>query len=556
MKVSPFSLSLLGALCLFTLPPAVQAAPSAPIGDAPPVIPAPRSLDFTPGRPGFALGKKLPLHLADSSPETQKAAQTLEKALKNGGLDTSRKTSVKDALRLTLAPELGKEGYELEITPDGINLSVGSPAGAFCAAQTLLQSLSLLPEGKTALPSLKIKDAPRFKWRGLMIDSGRNPRTLEELKKIVNLMSFYKFNTLHWHLTDDQGWRIEIKKYPKLTEIGSIRAGTPTLGNRNKCDDKPFGFFHTQKEIKELVDYARERNITIVPEIEVPGHACAAIAAYPEYGNKDIKNYQPAVSTQWGVLPYLFSPTEETFQFLDDVMTEVAALFPDSPYIHVGGDEAPKGQWQQSATAQKIMKENGLKNEHELQSYFIRRVEKIVNSKGKKLIGWDEIQEGGLSKTATMMVWRSWDWAKHALENGNEIIMTPNSHCYLDYIQGKRPEGPEYDQIGGNLPLEKVYNLNPVPEGTTPEQEKRIVGVQGNCWSEYLHTLDKWEYVIFPRALAIAEAGWTPQERKNEQDFLARWQKHQPLLDAKKVNYRKDDGSTAKKNPVLSQKDA
>ena len=292
--------------------------------------------------------------------------------------------------------------------------------------------------------------------------------------------------------------------------------------------------------------------------MELPGHAAAAIAAYPELGNADIPNYAPKVQETWGVHPYTFAPTEKTFRFLEDVIDEVCRLFPDSPYIHIGGDEAPKDQWKQSPAAQQVMKDKGLKNEHELQSYFVRRVEKMINAHGKRLIGWDEIQEGGLSPTATMMVWRSWmpDSARHALEQGNDIVMTPNSHLYFDYDQGPgKPAAAEYETINNDsLTWQHVYSLEPVPPGTPKAREKQVLGCQANVWAEYIPNLPKWEYQVFPRALALAEVAWTPRELKNEQDFRLRLERQLPFLDARGVNYKRpDNGAPARPDAVITR---
>lgn len=290
----------------------------------------------------------------------------------------------------------------------------------------------------------------------------------------------------------------------------------------------------------------------------MPGHASAAIAAYPELGNTDIPGYAPRVQETWGVHSYTFSPTEKTFRFLEDVIDEICALFPDSPYIHIGGDEAPKNQWKQSPSAQRIMKDNGLANEHELQSYFIRRVEKMINNRGKRLIGWDEIQEGGLSPTATMMVWRSQmpHIAAQTLARGNDIVMTPNSHLYFDYDQGPgKPAAPEYETINNNqLTWQHVYGLEPVPQGTPREREKQVLGCQANIWTEYIPNLPKWEYHVFPRALALAEVAWTPQELKNEKDFRKRLDRQLPFLDARGVNYKRpDNGAPAQPEAVITR---
>ncbi len=454
----------------------------------------------------------------------------------------------------TTDKDMPVEAYKLTVAPDKITIVSSTDRGAFYAMQSLVQGIVADADGKAAIPAMEVTDQPRFGWRGIMMDSVRHMMPVKDIKKVIDLLARYKFNTMHWHLTDDQGWRIEIKKYPKLTEIGSIRHQSPVVGNRNARDGKPYGGYYTQEQIKDVVAYAKARGITIVPEIETPGHACAAIKAYPEFGNKDIPNYDPIVSDSWGVLPYTFSPSPETFAFLDDVFAEVAALFPDSPYIHIGGDEAPKTQWEQSAYARKVMADNNLKNAHELQSYFVKNVEKIVNKHGKKIIGWDEINEGGLSKTATMMVWRDWKWADFAINNGNDVVITTNSHLYFDYGQPGFPKTPEYDYIGSNIPWEKVYSLDPVPQGITGDKLKHVLGVQANVWCEYIPNLPKWQYHVFPRAIALSEVAWTPLDRKDQNDFVNRLQKHLPFLDALKVNYwTMPTGAPAQPDAVITR---
>lgn len=377
-----------------------------------------------------------------------------------------------------------------------------------------------------------------------MLDVGRHFFEVDEVKNFIDWMSFHKLNVFHWHLTDDQGWRIEIRKYPKLTEIGAWRESTPPYGNRNSDDGKRYGGFYTQAQIKEIVAYASARHITVVPEIEMPGHAAAAIAAYPELGNTDIPNYAPKVMTRWGVHPYTFSPKEETFQFLEDVLSEVCELFP-STFIHVGGDEAPKTQWKESAFAQDVMKREGLKDEEELQSWFIRRIGRFLESKNRRLIGWDEIQEGGLPKTATMMVWSDAKWAKHALAQGNDVVMATTSHTYLDYYQAPSADelakGPEYEAIGGHLPLEKVYSYNPTFVAENPAQEKQILGTQAQLWSEYLKDMKKVQYMAFPRLAAVAEVAWTPEHLKNYSDFRSRLNGVMKHYDGGNLRYHKSN---------------
>ena len=421
-----------------------------------------------------------------------------------------------------------REGYTMEIRPESARITGYGAAGTYYGTRSILQLIPI--EGAAVIPACRVKDAPRFGWRGMMLDVGRHYQKPEDIKRFIDSLALHKMNVFHWHLTEDQGWRIEIKKYPKLTEVGAWRESSPPYGNRDSDDGVGYGGFYTQDEIRGIVAYAAARHITVVPEIEMPGHAAAAIAAYPEFGNKDIPGYSPRVITRWGVHPYTFAPTEETFAFIEDVLGEVLELFP-SKYIHIGGDEAPKDQWKQSATAQAVMKREGLKDEHELQSWFIRRIEKFLASKDRHLVGWDEIQEGGLPKTATMMVWRDSNWAKHALELGNQVIMAPTSHTYFDYYQEPQAQalakGVEYEAIAGFLPIEKVYSFDPAFVAADDKQRKLILGTQAQLWAEYFKTWDKVEYHAYPRLAALAEVAWSPLERKNYADFLTRLQ---PML--------------------------
>ena len=442
---------------------------------------------------------------------------------------------VREELRIFLASEIyldlsdktgKKESYSLKVAPKRIKIKGHTATGAFYGTQSLLQLIPV--EGQATVPACEISDAPRFGWRGMHLDVGRHFFKTENIKKFIDQLAVHKMNTLHWHLTEDQGWRIEIKKHPKLTEIGAYRKSTPPYGQRWKKggDGKVYGGFYTQEEIKDIVAYAKARHITIVPEIEVPGHAAAAIAAYPQFGNDDIPNYKPEVQTSWGVHPYTFAPKEETFQFLDDVFSEVCQLF-DSKYIHIGGDEAPKTQWKQSKFAQSVMKKHKLHDEHELQSYFIKRIEKILEAKGRKLIGWDEIREGGLSPNATMMLWRGWGHAIASINEGHDVVMAPGSHTYFDHYQNKASvelaKGKEFEAIGGYRPLESVYSFDPMPKqfaGT--DKAKHVLGTQAQLWSEYMKTWDKVEYMAFPRLAALAEVAWTQKENKEYQDFRER----------------------------------
>jgi hexosaminidase len=525
------------------------AAPSADITESPAILPRPASLAVE-GKTGFSLAGTVAVNFDKAFSD---AANALHAGLSLHGVTANLGSGAPDSIAFKRVEGLGKEAYRITVTPTGVTVEASDAAGAFYGAQTLVQSVVKDSAGKPALPAMTVNDAPRFGWRGLMVDSGRHFFPPASMKRFIDLMAMHKLNTLHWHLTEDQGWRIEIKKYPKLTTVGATRAGEHIAGKPyHVADNKPYGpFFYTQEEIRDIVAYAKARSVTVIPEIEMPGHAAAAIAAYPELGNKDIPVYKPEVKTAWGVHYYTFSPSEETFTFLDDVIGEVAALFPDAPYIHVGGDEAPKDQWNKSAFVKKLMAEKNIKDTHEVQSYFIGRAEKMINARGKRIIGWDEIQEGGLSKTATMMVWRNWKWAIEAVNHGNDVVMAPTSNTYFDYGQGKSPAGPGHQTIGGNLGLQKVYDFEPIPRELKPEQYKHILGCQAQLWSEYIRTPGKWEYQAFPRAIALAEVAWSPKDGKDFKGFSDRLAKHATLLDALKVNYRKDDGAPAQPDAKL-----
>ncbi|MCU0467099.1 MAG: beta-N-acetylhexosaminidase [Arcicella sp.] len=452
------------------------------------------------------------------------------------------KKIVKGSIQFMQDETIADEGYKLDVSPKQVLISAKTAKGAFYGVQTLLQLLptDVFKEGKVegikwTIPCCKIEDAPRYSYRGLHLDVGRHFSPVPFIKKYIDLIALHKFNTFHWHLTEDQGWRIEIKKYPKLTEIGSIRKET-LVGKygSGKYDGKPYGDFYTQEEVKEVIAYATKKFVTIVPEIEMPGHAQAALAAYPEFGCNQDKIYQ--VHTTWGVSNDVFCPREETFTFLENVLTEVIDLFP-SQYIHIGGDECPKDQWKTSRFCQDLMKKEGLKDEHELQSYFIRRIDKFITSKGRKMIGWDEILEGGLSPNATVMSWRGETGGIAAAKQNHDVIMTPTTYVYLDYYQGDPKTEPL--AIGGFLPIEKVYGYEPAPKELTEEQQKKIIGIQANVWTEYLPTSASVEYMAYPRACAVAETAWSPKSSKNFDNFKNRLKTHVQRLENLKVNYSK-----------------
>jgi len=513
------------------------------------IIPAPVSIQGFKG--DFVISEKTRIILAPADDETKLAADFFANLVRNStGMSLpveEGKKSAKGSVFMTLDTAIeNDEGYELTVTHKKVIVRGGSAAGLFYAVQTMrqimpteLESPSIVEGLVLTIPACEIKDEPRFGYRGMHLDVGRHMFPIAYIKRYIDMIALHKMNRFHWHLTEDQGWRIEISKYPNLTTTGAYRKETLVgHGGRRpfEFDGKPYGGFYTKDEVKEIVEYARSKFITVMPEIEMPGHAMAALASYPELG---CTGGPYEVQTRWGVFDDVYcAGKEETFSFLEDVLTEVMELFP-SEYIHIGGDECPKTRWKKCPLCQKRMKEEGLKDEHELQSYFIQRIEKFVLSKGRKIIGWDEILEGGLAPEATVMSWRGTTGGIEAARQKHDVIMTPYTYVYLDYYQCE-PQG-EPLAIGGYLPLEKVYSYNPVPEELAPEEQKYILGVQGNLWSEYLKTPDYMEYMAYPRMFAIAETGWTPNRLKDFEDFLTRIEVLKKRYDAIGINYFKGE---------------
>ena len=434
-----------------------------------------------------------------------------------------------------------KENYHLNITEKYISiLAEADGSGFFYGMQTLIQLL--IPEkSKTkklqtfTVPCLLIKDSPRYQWRGMHLDVCRHFFPIDFIKKYLDVMALYKFNVFHWHLTEDQGWRIEIKKYSALTQLSGWRKGSMIgLEKDKKFDTIRYGGYYTQEEIKDIVAYALQRRITIVPEIEMPGHSVAAISAYPFLS---CSGKQIPVEKNWGVFNDVYCPKEFTFKFLEDVLTEVIELFPGK-YIHIGGDECPKESWKKCASCQALIKKENLKDENGLQSYFIKRIEKFVNSKGKQIIGWDEILDGGLAPNAAVMSWRGTDGGVAAAKQKHFVVMSPGKPCYFDHYQSKDKKN-EPLAIGGFNPLDSVYNYNPTPKILNTEEQKYIMGAQGNVWTEYITNEKQVEYMAVPRMCALAEAVWTQTEMKNYTNFIERLKQQLPMLDKLKINYAK-----------------
>ena len=520
------------------------------------IIPKPQKLVAAKGQ--FKVLNTTSVVIPAGNAEVRKIAEQLTTKIKGiWGLDLEVSESLKpNAIRFIDNPAYSEEAYELKVSPQNIEITAATPKGHFYGYQTLLQLFpveifgSSRVNSKIALvaPACAITDEPRFSYRGVMLDVSRHFFPVEFIKKLIDNLAVNKINTLHWHLTDDQGWRIEIKKYPKLTEIGSIRKESMVGHYREqKFDGKPYGGFYTQDQIRDLLNYAQSKYVTIVPEIEMPGHAMGALTAYPELG---CTGGPYEVRTKWGVEENVYCPSEKTFAFLEDVLTEVMDLFP-SKYIHIGGDECPKDSWKASAFCQDLMKKEGLKDEHELQSYFIRRIDKFVTSKGRRIIGWDEILEGGLSPNATVMSWRGIEGGIEAAKQMHDVIMTPTSYMYLDYYQGNPSKEPL--AIGGFLNLEKTYSFEPQVAELSPDQAKYILGVQGNLWTEYVKTPQHAEYMLFPRALAVAEIGWS-DKTKDFKNFSGRLDTHLKRLDLMAVNYSKSANNVSFSTELNPQK--
>jgi hexosaminidase len=453
--------------------------------------------------------------------------------------------------------ELGPEGYELIATPGSVVIRAPAQAGVFYGVQTLLQllppeifSTNRAENVAWQIPCAKIEDWPRFKWRGILFDVSRHFFRKSEVEAVLDAMASQKLNTFHWHLTDDHGWRIEIKKYPKLTEVGAWRANTGFGFDPKSSDtygpDGRYGGFYTQDDIREVVKYAAARHITIVPEIEMPGHSTAALSAYPQFSCTG-GPFEP--QTNAGVFTGIYDPSkEQTFQFLADVLKEVGQLFPGK-YIHIGGDEVPKDTWKNSAACQTLIKREGLKNEEELQSWFVRRVEKIVNSSGHSMIGWSEILQGGLATNAAVMDWIG--GGKEAASAGHYVVMTPTASCYFDFYQStnKAAEPPAADW-GGPLTLNKVYAFDPMPTNLPPKLQSYVLGAQGNLWTERIPNFKHAEYMLFPRACALAEVTWSARDARDWDDFMRRLRVHARRLEEQNINYRHGAVETPEPNLV------
>ena len=494
----------------------------------PSIIPKP--VDLKMGNGNFTIDGNTTIQYDKSRKDLKATADFFASYIKNiSGFSLKSNKAAVTKIEFVIEKDIQEEGYQLNVSPSAIVIKASSPKGIFYGIQSILQTLpAIRTNAALEVPVMQVNDYPRFKWRGMHLDVSRHFFGPDIIKEYIDLMASYKINVFHWHLVDDQGWRIEIKKYPKLTEIGAWRVDNTNLNWRErpqaKEGEKPtYGGFYTQEQIKEIVKYAAERNITIVPEIEMPGHVASAIASYPQLSCTQ----QPQLPMTGGNYSNMSSNycagNDEVFSFLENVLAEVMPLFPSS-YIHIGGDEVDKGPWNKCVRCQARMKSEGLKDEHELQSYFIKRIEKFVISKKRKIIGWDEILEGGLAPEAAVMSWRGEAGGIEAAKIKHNVVMTPGSPCYFDHYQAG-PEG-EPLAIGGFNTVKRVYDYEPIPKELNAEDAKYVLGAQANVWTEYITTPEHLEYMVLPRMAALAEVIWSPKENKNWDNFNERLQYH------------------------------
>ncbi|MET7869303.1 beta-N-acetylhexosaminidase [Streptomyces cyaneofuscatus] len=520
---------------------------------APGLIPAPREVTWAgPEQGRYPLDEATVLSAA---PGTEGVARWLRATVGAAtGLPLADGTEG-SRVELSLDPALAPEAYGLVVDGDAVRITGGSAAGLFWGAQTFRQLLgpdafrrAPSASGRTwHVPAVVVEDAPRFSWRGLMLDVSRHFLPKDDVLRYLDLLAAHKLNVFHFHLTDDQGWRVEIKRYPRLTEAGAWRSRTK-YGHRASelWDETPHGGFYTQDDIREIVAYAAERHIRVVPEIDIPGHAQAAISAYPELGNTDVVDTTAlSVWDTWGINPNVLAPTDHTLRFYEGVLEEVLELFPaeTSPFIHIGGDECPKDQWKESPTAQARIAELGLKDEDELQSWFIRHFDGWLTARGRRLIGWDEILEGGLAEGAAVSSWRGYAGGIAAAEAGHDVVMCPEQQVYLDHRQDGGPDEPM--PIGYVRTLEDVYRFEPVPPGLSEEAVRHILGTQANVWTEVMQNRSRVDYQVFPRLAAFAEVAWSSLPAPADRDFAgfdARMTDHYARLDALGVDYRRPGG--------------
>ena len=483
----------------------------------------PKPLSITDGEGSFAISSATRISIGDKSLRRPAEMFAEDMNMELGGRMTVSDRKSRKSISLNLDQAMESEEYRLEVGRNGISVCGGSEKGVFYALQSLKQLIICASptNGRAVLQAATIIDKPRFAYRGAMLDVCRHKFTTDEVKRYIDILALHKINTFHWHLTDDQGWRIEIKRYPELTQTGAMRKQTLVGRYRTSkdYDGTPYGGYFTQDEIRDVVKYAAERYITVIPEIEMPGHAVAALATYPKLG---CTGGPYEVRTTWGISEDVFcAGSEETFEFIENVLTEVLELFP-SEYIHIGGDECPKLRWKSCPKCQRRISEEGLANETELQSYFMKRIERWLNGHGRKIIGWDEILQGGITRSATIMSWRGTKGGIAAAALGNRVIMSPNTYCYIDYYQTEGREAAGEPLANGRRPvtMEKLYSFEPL-SGLTEEQGGFIAGVQVNLWTEYIKTFDHAQRMLLPRLAALSEVGWSDRTRDLD-DFRRR----------------------------------
>ena len=504
------------------------------------VIPLPQEVTLT-QKGAFVLTGTTPIVYPEGDEQLKNDAQFLSDYIADVTALrlTTTSAKVKNAITLRLNKKVqSKEGYVITVDKKGVVIEGATAAGVFYGVQTLRKSIPVDKSlTEVTLPGVVLKDAPRFGYRGVMLDCARHYFPVKFVKQFIDLIAMHNMNVFHWHLTDDQGWRIEVKKYPDLAKIGSVREKTVLGHNSDVFDDTPYGGYYTQEEAREIVKYAADRFITVIPEIDMPGHMIAALAAYPDMG---CTGGPYKVSPIWGIMPdVLCLGNEKTYQFCEDVLSEMMDIFP-SEYIHLGGDETPNVRWKECPKCKALMAKENL-TPGKLQGYFTNRIEKFVNSKGRRIIGWDEILDGDINQSATIMSWRGTAPGARGAKMGHDVIMSPSSHVYFDYYQTRQGESQWEEPllIGGNLPIERTYSLEPVPEGADAETASHIIGVQGNLWTEYIAGPSLAEYQVLPRMGALSEVQWRPQGQKDFENYKMRQTKMLKLYDAYGLVYAK-----------------
>ena len=504
------------------------------------VIPLPQEVTLT-QKGAFVLTGATPIVYPEGDEQLKNDAQFLSDYIADVTALrlTTTSAKVKNAITLRLNKKVqSKEGYIITVDKKGVVIEGATAAGVFYGVQTLRKSIPVDKSlTEVTLPAVMLKDAPRFGYRGVMLDCARHYFPVKFVKQFIDLIAMHNMNVFHWHLTDDQGWRIEVKKYPGLAKIGSVREKTVLGHNSDVFDDTPYGGYYTQEEAREIVKYAADRFITVIPEIDMPGHMIAALAAYPDMG---CTGGPYKVSPIWGIMPdVLCLGNEKTYQFCEDVLSEMMDIFP-SEYIHLGGDETPNVRWKECPKCKALMAKENL-TPGKLQGYFTNRIEKFVNSKGRRIIGWDEILDGDINQSATIMSWRGTAPGARGAKMGHDVIMSPSSHVYFDYYQTRQGESQWEEPllIGGNLPIERTYSLEPVPEGADAETASHIIGVQGNLWTEYIAGPSLAEYQVLPRMGALSEVQWRPQGQKDFENYKVRQTKMLKLYDAYGLVYAK-----------------